>query len=87
MAKKPDQHKLIYPQILIELWAPPSETLDTIEQFHKTLTDDIRQAAKRLPANWKFKILESNDAGEPIEEAIERMDSPKPKRTAVRKVG
>src|SRR5580693_4047422 len=77
-----DKLKLTYPQILIELWAPPGETLDIVEHFREMFIDDIKHAAKHLPADWKVKILESYDAAEPIGEAIESMDSPKSKRKA-----
>ena len=85
----PDKHKLIYPQVLVELWAPPGETLDDVEHFRQMLIDDIRHAAKHLPADWKVMVLETNDAAEPIKEAIERfgdavVDLTRSKRTVAR---
>jgi len=85
----PDKHKLTYRQVLIELWAPPGETLDDVEHFRQMLIDDIRHAAKHLPADWKVMVLETNDAAEPIKEAIERfgdavVDLTRSKRTVAR---
>ena len=87
--------KLTYPQILIELWAPPSQTLDEIEHFREMLIDDIKHAAKHLPADWKIKVADIDDSAQPVEEALERFGdavvtltrATKPKRTAARKVG
>jgi hypothetical protein len=86
MPKKSEKHKLVYPQILIELWAPPSVALDTIEQLREKFIGDIRRVAKRLPADWKFTIGDIDDSAEPIEEAIERIESPRSKRNGSRRI-
>ena len=87
--KQPRQKETHLPQVLIELWAPPGETLDDVEHFRQMLIDDIRHAAKHLPADWKVMVLETNDAAEPIKEAIERfgdavVDLTRSKRTVAR---
>jgi hypothetical protein len=86
MPKKSEKHKLVYPQILIELWAPPGAAFEKIEQLREKFIEDIRRVAKRLPGDWKFTIGDIDDSAEPVEQAIARMDSPKSKCNGSRRL-